>query len=367
MLQRSSLALTALFSVTGTGCGGERAEFACAGCGIQLQHVVTLGSEDGPGAMASIPAAVSRDSRGRFCVGTPEQGPEAPFVYRPDGRFLQRLGREGEGPGEYRSPNAILVTPGDTLHIFDGSTARLTVLSPEYDVVRTAPGVTVAYHAVRLPNRQYVFNSEGGGYPLVLLDALGSTLRRFGSTHEIFSRDRSWRNARAIAVDPSGNVWTASRFFEYAIQLWNPDGRLLMTVVPKSSWYPSYDTLSNPTPDVPPMPTVWGIWESEGKLWILGSAADDHWVEALGEPRRLEGQLVYPLVDRRLAYDGIIDVLDPVDGTSVASRRLPDVGWPMWVVEDGLIAIARESAVGWWFVDIYQVSLADDQEGQDAP
>src|SRR5687768_3713552 len=42
-----------------------------------------------------------------------------------DGRFRRKVGRNGSGPGEYRSISGVVVDDG-RVHVFDGSQARIT-------------------------------------------------------------------------------------------------------------------------------------------------------------------------------------------------------------------------------------------------
>jgi hypothetical protein len=69
-------------------------------------------------------------------------------VYGPDGSFLARHGREGDGPGEFRSPR-LAGRLGDTLVIYDGDQRRVTLLHPDGGF-----------------ERSFSVGSEGGGYPV---------------------------------------------------------------------------------------------------------------------------------------------------------------------------------------------------------
>lgn len=69
--------------------------------------------------------AVAEDSRRRIYVA--DRIGSTVRVYAPDGRFLTQLGREGDGPGEYRWPLDIRFR-GDTAYVRDIN--RITVLVP---------------------------------------------------------------------------------------------------------------------------------------------------------------------------------------------------------------------------------------------
>lgn len=48
--------------------------------------------------------------------------------YAPDGRLLRVVGRDGAGPGEYRTPRMLGTCGQKFLHVYDGNLARITVL-----------------------------------------------------------------------------------------------------------------------------------------------------------------------------------------------------------------------------------------------
>lgn len=57
----------------------------------------------------------------------------------PDLASATVLGREGEGPAEYRQPDAVWPLPGDSTLLVDLGNARLTVLGPDGSFGRTRP------------------------------------------------------------------------------------------------------------------------------------------------------------------------------------------------------------------------------------
>lgn len=52
-------------------------------------------------------------------------------VFGSDGAFRHRFGREGEGPGEFRSATSLHLVPGDTLAVWDSGAGRLTWFGPD--------------------------------------------------------------------------------------------------------------------------------------------------------------------------------------------------------------------------------------------
>ena len=67
------------------------------------------------------------------------RGEQELLWFSPTGSRLRRVGRRGSGPGEFRGLNSVAVTHGDTVLAFDGSSLRLTVLSPSGDIAATLP------------------------------------------------------------------------------------------------------------------------------------------------------------------------------------------------------------------------------------
>jgi hypothetical protein len=67
--------------------------------------------------------------------------------YDPAGRFIHSVGREGGGPGEFRSITWLRRFATDSLAVFDRNSLRITILSKQGDVVRSLnlgrlPGIT---------------------------------------------------------------------------------------------------------------------------------------------------------------------------------------------------------------------------------
>jgi hypothetical protein len=60
-------------------------------------------------------------------------------IHAADGRLLRRVGREGEGPGEFGSPFWVGTLRGDSLGVWDAALRRLTVLTPAGDYARVTP------------------------------------------------------------------------------------------------------------------------------------------------------------------------------------------------------------------------------------
>lgn len=111
----------------------------------------------GPEYQWTRPVAAARLSDGGFAVL--EQAPAEVRVFDPAGQFLRRLGTDGDGPGEFRSPVGLGVLAGDTLLVWDRGTQRLSWFSIEgtleHEVTLRQPGGIRTVRRVAL--------SPGGG------------------------------------------------------------------------------------------------------------------------------------------------------------------------------------------------------------
>ena len=98
---------------------------------------VTLEAASEPDLFLAYIGDLEVDSRGRvFLVDRLEGGIT---VLTPELRLLATVGREGEGPGEFRFME-VQILPGDTLLVYDFGLGRITLFDPEnLELVTTMP------------------------------------------------------------------------------------------------------------------------------------------------------------------------------------------------------------------------------------
>jgi hypothetical protein len=99
----------------------------------QAVRDVRVAFDDGPGVLTTVSGlTVGRD--GRVYVSQPQEG--IVRVYDSRGRFLRKIGRSGEGPGEFERPSR-LGWRGDTLWVGDSPQARISLFRPDGSFVRS--------------------------------------------------------------------------------------------------------------------------------------------------------------------------------------------------------------------------------------
>lgn len=123
------LAATSLLSA-----GAARAQDEVGGLaasGPALSELFRLGDESRGDSIlfGSIEGLIAVGRSGRILVG--ERQNSRVYSFTADGRYIQAIGRHGDGPGEFQSIMSVRVGPGDTLYVFDSWRERLSAFEPD--------------------------------------------------------------------------------------------------------------------------------------------------------------------------------------------------------------------------------------------
>lgn len=330
-------------------------------CSVAAERVATLGEVEGPGIVAST-GVVSADSHGRFYTAH-MAAPGQIVMFDSSGDHLQSIGRVGEGPGEYRAISGIHISTGDTIHVFDNGNTRRTVLSPypDLEVVRTARMALPfqAWRGVVGDSGSYVSAFPFGaanhiGYPLHEATSDGE-IRSFGSENPEFEPGSSLKLQR-VATRAAGDMIWAGHRTRYQIDLWTRDNRRLQTLQRDTPWFTPYDQVAIVTPTEPPSPSMVGIREDETRrLWVLVLVPAENWADGLREVTALNGERAYELASTSVTFDTVLDVLDPTQGTVIASRRFDEE--VLTFLPDGRLVAHREDSNGVPYLDILEASI----------
>lgn len=104
--------------------------------------LVIASEEDVPQSFADVRGVVT-DPAGRIYVLEADV-PEV-RVFSRDGEFIRRIGRDGQGPGEFERPNGLALLPGGELAIYDPNADRLTIFDSAGRLVATHPLMIRSY------------------------------------------------------------------------------------------------------------------------------------------------------------------------------------------------------------------------------
>lgn len=222
-------------------------------------------------AMAAVPHVMSN---GTYFVSAGAGFMDELYLADRTGRITRRVGRKGEGPGEYEQPWLVAEAPGVYV-VFDFALRRTTHLSKESLTVAATwllparPATSPAPFA----DGRYVLNGvlQGSGRqdrPVHIVAPDGRVLRSIGT------RETGDRIQRLVAIGGDSTVWVA-RLDEYRIERWDTGGTLAAVYERRTSWFPAPGAerrSANVTSDG--RPHLLHLYEdSIGRLWVLSGVA----------------------------------------------------------------------------------------------
>jgi hypothetical protein len=212
---------------------------------LQLEELWRIGGEDDEEIFGVITDIVVDDDGNVYMLDAQLNEIK---VYSEDGEFLRTIGREGEGPGEFRAAFSIMIVPGGNIGVLQTFPSKIVLLTPEGDPAGEYPipeaegsgfrAILSAENAGDNLALIYILNqpSESGftrDNILAFVDSKGEKeikLHSQASTMEAANpliSEKEWDtfNNRWTA-SPDGRAFSAVTFGEYAINVWTPDGKL---------------------------------------------------------------------------------------------------------------------------------------------
>lgn len=301
-------------------------EPTCGSCRISHTLLVTLG--DTVDALMDPGFNMARGPDGRIYVAPGYQMGKL-LAFEPDGTFIEQIGRQGQGPGEYGFVRHI-VPVGERVLVLDNVQRRITVLGPDYDVVDTW-SVGSRARGVRdidvLPDGRFAvaavsWTPSGAGSPYHIFSNDFDRIRAFGGRGEVFRRDISWSGHRLTDVGPDGSIWGIPRS-RWMVERWDTMGTLLEEFTRDVEWFRPHARNLSPDPDEPPPPLMKGVHaDAAGRLWVVTQVADRDWAEAITTGGPHGGRVD----DSNRFWDSIIQVIDVDRGVLLVSEKIdPDI------------------------------------------
>lgn len=147
MLKRALIIVSVLTGLIFTGCTsdeeGHLLTRTADAWNVAAQPRLVVGTEASvPGGVLDLVRDAAQLTDGRVVVANGGLSSRLP-MYSAQGEYLGSVGREGEGPGEFRWITKVETGPHDSLFVFDASLQRMTVFLPDGEVARTASFVPV--------------------------------------------------------------------------------------------------------------------------------------------------------------------------------------------------------------------------------
>lgn len=169
------------------------------------------------------------DGRGRLFGWAPQRAQGVVWYLK--GARVGALGGPVYSEGS-TIPAAIIVGPGDTIHVFERHELTLARFSPELEFLGSMPlpGQPHFNGVVRMPGGEWVMSAiidtrDRVGWPLHLLDDEGGVVRSFGTSLPFYRADAKRLGVRSVVAAGDDLVWTA-HLTEYRLELWDTHNRL---------------------------------------------------------------------------------------------------------------------------------------------
>ena len=149
---------------------------------------------------------------------------------------MDRIGRCGEGPGEFAEVLGIAIGEADSIFVLDNFLGRVSVYTPDLEFSRIFrlgffPDGPALFIGAALLINTGIRTGDVVGVPFHVFDRDGRRLRSFGSVAGGLTSNREIRDRRTLARADSASFW-AARINQYLIERWTMDGRLLETLQP---------------------------------------------------------------------------------------------------------------------------------------
>lgn len=141
--------------------------FACAACGgtesipsggpalLEASLALDLPMGDDDSVLVGSLQDATRLSDGRLALLDLDR--KAVVLLAPEGKLLGVTGRDGAGPGEFQLPLWLGRCGADTLYVWDRGLGRVSILSPDGDLVREfRPAIAASFRPECLPDGHFV-------------------------------------------------------------------------------------------------------------------------------------------------------------------------------------------------------------------
>ncbi|MBL0180394.1 MAG: hypothetical protein IPP98_14955 [Gemmatimonadetes bacterium] len=348
----------------------------CPVCTVTLERVAVIGkATDKELAPEHANAVMLAD--GGFAVS--DNMAKQPILrYDRTGKLLGTIGTMGDGPGEYRGILSLARARGDSLSLL--SYDRLTTIAVTSGHGRSDPlpqGTQSFEHIVLTDGRALLNIMNAAERRFVLLTPKAQLISRFGPVPtKIVIGNQGGRvagdpysNWVALAASPSSGAWAGSAQYSHHLQKVGPDGKVLLDVARRPSWFQPYTyaemveksqrlgELRTPTP-----PTLTGIGVTGyGLLFAIFRVADAKWKADPKAPppsppaQEYRGENLVPTGGIERYVDAILEVYRESDGAFLGSWRSDALLGSM--LPNGLLWMRSQDADGVVSYTVYRVNV----------
>lgn len=339
---------------------------ACTECSLSLEPATLVYDESGEAGLTWQPTFLARLESGEVLLVSSEF---EPLRFRASGDLIGTLGRQGDGPGEYRSVGSIVVGPADTVWVFDTGLGRRSGWSVDGEFLTSHPVPSgPVSDAVIFDDGSWV--TSGGrlepetiGFPFHRFSPEGEHLISFGPEATLSFEERlrpppGMRRNLSEASD--GSTFWSAHAFRYELDHYSASAERLRGFRRTVPWFTPPDSIvMTPMGDLPPSPRIRSIvQDDEGLLRVAISVPQEDWQSGVGErqedPRFPGAGVPYVPIEFDQVYDTVLEIIDPETETVLVSHRMDELVM-MWVDSEH-VATYREDE---WDVPIIEIVRID--------
>ncbi|MCP4545140.1 MAG: hypothetical protein GY835_01590 [bacterium] len=234
-------------SIDGVTCVLNPATGASSPKTLELKEVWRLGGDsDDPNEFFGLINSIRSDEEGNLYL-LDAQLLEIK-IFSPEGDFLRVIGREGEGPGEFRNPTGIVFLPNGNIGVTIMVPGKIVALTPDGDPAEDYPipqpdqgGFSILQSAnnangnfsIVIGSNAFTQGEMVQTWDLVRIDDSGNRLEQFATNVSTLNfanaliDETVWDGFQnRWSMGPDGRVYTINTWGEYAISVHNPDGTL---------------------------------------------------------------------------------------------------------------------------------------------
>jgi hypothetical protein len=332
---------------------------------VRLELIRTLGGNQpkDPNLAFGSPYDIVIDSQGYIYV-LDERNTRIQKI-SPEGLFLQSIGRDGQGPGDFQAPFYMDVDDADRLYVLDYENRKIQVMTPEGKAERQIRLGSSSMVQVRLlksgeivlgglVNLRDLMGFRKKLPPLLsVIDSKGKTQRTFGEMRDY--RDinvNAWANWIDLDIDENEYVCVSFRYqnrvekySSAGVLEWKAD-RILnyrTEVIDKGFVHRDYNGIAVQMPTLNAVSQGIAV-DKTSRIWVLTvnrQMTREETGEEISVPGKLRKTTVEPIVQKMDIYK--IEVFGP-DGILLGSIPLDHLAHGIRICGDDLLIWERTTA-----------------------